>query len=372
MPQPTSPGRGHDLRVFGSVIRQLAASYLGLVLVLTLVAGVFIGWFLFGWVIAPVVYVDAKPSSLSVQYQEVLIGYAADSYGSGYVQIEDVAKRLGEGWTKQQVINRINQMIAAGRPGVDRLNLLKSGLIKYPFEVGPLAVAREVPEQPASDSLLLIAGILLLAALVGLLVVSRVRAAQQAVPEGDIDVSELTSAAPPEDETQPMMSVGRASRGVRPVENPVVVGESQKPLVQYTTTYVAGDDRYDVSFSIESSTGDFWGECGVGIGEIVGSGVPDKVTAMEIWLFDKNDSRTVTKFLMSDFCFNDGALKTKLAPKGEAVLIKKGDAAELKTQSLRVSVRVVELVYGEVSAKDNIATNSYFQKVTVELVAWSN
>jgi hypothetical protein len=26
------------------------------------------------------------------------------------------------------------------------------------------------------------------------------------------------------------------------------------------------------------------------------SGVPDKVTALEVWLFDKNDSRAVTKF----------------------------------------------------------------------------
>lgn len=371
MPQPSPSGRGHDLRLFGSVIRQLAASYLGLALALTLITGVLIGWLLFGWVIAPVVYVDAKPASLSQQYQEVLIGYAADSYGSGYTQIDEVAKRLGEGWTKQQVISRIDQMIAAGRPGADRLSGLKSGLIQYPYEIGPLAVKREVPAPPTNDSLLLVAGILLGAVVVGAVVVSRLRAAQKPALERSVDVSELTSAAPLADETQPMTPLGRTPRGVRPIETPVVVGESQKPLVQYETAYVAGDDRYDVSFSIESPSGDFWGECGVGIGEVVGSGVPDKVTALEVWLFDKNDSRTVTKFLMSDFCFNDGALKAKLAPKGEAVLIKKGDALELKTQSLRVTVRVTELAYGEVSSKDNVAANSFFQKVAIELVAWS-
>jgi hypothetical protein len=169
-----------------------------------------------------------------------------------------------------------------------------------------------------------------------------------------------------------MMSVGRAPGGARPVETPVIVGESQKPLVQYTTTYLAGDDRYDMSFSIETTSGDFLGECGVGIGEIVGSGVPDKVTALEVWLFDKNDIRTLTKVLMSDFCFGDTALKARLAPKGEAAQLKKGEVVELKTQSLRVTARILDLVYGEANPKENIAANSYFQKVEIELAAWNN
>jgi hypothetical protein len=142
MPQQPPSDRSHELRQFGSVSRQLAASYLGPVLVITLLAGLLIGWLLFGWVIAPVVWIDAKPSRLSAQYQDVLISYAADSYVSGYTPIEEVAKRLGEGWTKQQVIAHIDQMIRDLRPGSDRLSALKSALIKYPYEVGPLAAPR--------------------------------------------------------------------------------------------------------------------------------------------------------------------------------------------------------------------------------------
>jgi hypothetical protein len=41
------------------------------------------------------------------------------------------------------------------------------------------------------------------------------------------------------------------------------------------------------------------GECGVGISETIGVGDPKKVTAFEVWLFDKNDIQTVTKVLMS-------------------------------------------------------------------------
>ncbi len=165
--------------------------------------------------------------------------------------------------------------------------------------------------------------------------------------------------------------VGREPGGARPIDKATWVGESQKPLAQYVTSYVLGDDRYDMSFSIETGTGDFLGECGVGIGEVVGGGVPDKVTALEVWLFDKNDIRTLTKVLMSEFCFNDAALKTKLAPKGEAVLIKKGDMIPLQTQSLRVQARIVNLVYGEPNVKDGVAANSYFQQVDIELAAWN-
>ncbi|MBE0696673.1 MAG: hypothetical protein IH586_07100, partial [Anaerolineaceae bacterium] len=70
------------------------------------------------------------------------------------------------------------------------------------------------------------------------------------------------------------------------------------PIVQYLTTYTVGNDLYDDSFSIDSSSGEFLGECGVGISETIGVGDPKKVTAFEVWLFDKNDIQTVTKVLM--------------------------------------------------------------------------
>ncbi len=86
------------------------------------------------------------------------------------------------------------------------------------------------------------------------------------------------------------------------------------------TTYDLGHDTYDESFSIETPMGEFLGECGVGISETLGAGEPAKVTAFEVWLFDKSDIRTVTKVLMSPYAYNDSALRTRLAPKGDPVL----------------------------------------------------
>jgi hypothetical protein len=137
------------------------------------------------------------------------------------------------------------------------------------------------------------------------------------------------------------------------------------------TEYVFGDDRYDMSFSIETGTGDFLGECGVSISHTIDLGSPSKVTALEVWLFDKNDIRTLTKVLMGEQCYNDGAVRAKLAPKGEAVLAKKGDIFVLQTKTLRVNARIADLVYGPPGSADNLGAATYFQRVEIELAAWS-
>jgi hypothetical protein len=138
------------------------------------------------------------------------------------------------------------------------------------------------------------------------------------------------------------------------------------PISQYMSTYILGDDLYDDSFSIETPSGDFLGECGSGISETIGVGDPKKVSATEVWLFDKTDIRTVTKVLMSEHAYNDPAIRAKLAPKGEAVLIQPGSTTVLETQALRVQVRIIDLQYGEGS----LPPKSFFSRLTVEIAAW--
>jgi hypothetical protein len=356
MNQRTPSSRSYPLKLFASAARQLAAIYPGPVLLGTLLVGLLVGLSigcLLGWVIAPVVYTDVKPSRLSPQYQEVLLSYAADSYSSGYTSIEEVAKRLGEGWTKAQVISRIDQMLAAGRPGADRLSILKSGLLSVEGEVGPVSASREPVD---SNSFGLIALVLVVIVVSGVLVVRRIRSDQ---------VRPAAGVAPHEPSTLP------PAANAPPVDKPVWAGEDRKPLVQYMTKYELGDDRYDMSFSIETGTGDFLGECGVSICEVVGKGTPDKVAALEVWLFDKNDIRTLTKVLMGEQCYNDRALRAKLEIKGEAVLAKKGDVFTLQTQALRVNAHIVDLVYGPAHSADNLGGAAYFQRVDIELAAWS-
>jgi hypothetical protein len=137
-------------------------------------------------------------------------------------------------------------------------------------------------------------------------------------------------------------------------------------VARFMTTYTLGDDVYDDSFSIDGPDGNFLGECGMGISETIGVGDPKKVTAFEVWLFDKNDIRTVTKVIMSEHAFRDEALKSRLAAKGEPVQAGPGDTVTLETQTLIVTARIVDMAYGGGA----LPPSSYFERMTIELQAF--
>lgn len=138
------------------------------------------------------------------------------------------------------------------------------------------------------------------------------------------------------------------------------------PITQTMTTYVLGDDLYDESFSIDTGSGEFLGEYGVGVSETVGVGEPKKVTALEIWLFDKNDIKTATKVLMSRHAFADPGIRSRLEPKGELVVVEPQAQVLLETATLQLLVTIVDIEYG----KGPLPDGSYFERVTLELAIW--
>jgi hypothetical protein len=87
---------------------------------------------------------------------------------------------------------------------------------------------------------------------------------------------------------------------------------------------------------------------------------------MEVWLFDKNDIQTVTKVLMSQHAFDDSTARSRLAAKGDPVLVESGGIVELDTESLQIEARVVDFVYGE----GVLPPRSFFERVTIELRAY--
>ena len=138
------------------------------------------------------------------------------------------------------------------------------------------------------------------------------------------------------------------------------------PITQNMTTYVLGDDLYDEAFSIDSPNGEFLGEYGVGVSETIGIGDPKKVTALEIWLFDKNDIKTATKVLMSVHAFGDPAIRGRLEAKGELIQIEPQKQVVLETETLQLLATVVDLQYGNSAMPDK----SHFERVTLELAIW--
>jgi len=128
------------------------------------------------------------------------------------------------------------------------------------------------------------------------------------------------------------------------------------------TSYHLGDDGYDVSFSLDSPAGEFLGECGVGISEAIDSGPPKKVTALEIWVFDKNNTQTATKVIISPAAYADNESRKRLAEKGELVLAKPGRQIVLETNTMQVVARVIDLSFGN----GGYPRESYFKNLTIE------
>lgn len=147
---------------------------------------------------------------------------------------------------------------------------------------------------------------------------------------------------------------------------PPVQETPAEPVAQFMTTYSIGDDLYDDSFSIDAATGEFLGECGVGISEIVGVGDPKHVAAFEVWLFDKNDIQTVTKVIMSAHAHTDEKIRLRLESKGEPILSEPGKRVLLETATLQLEARIVDMAYGEGPAPDQ----SFFERLTLELSVW--
>jgi hypothetical protein len=141
---------------------------------------------------------------------------------------------------------------------------------------------------------------------------------------------------------------------------------AEPPMAQFMASYKLGDDLFDDSFSIDSPAGEFMGECGVGISETIGVGDPKKVTAFEVWLFDKNDIQTVTKVLMSQHAFTDDAIRQRLEAKGEPIQAEPGTETVLETQSLQLVARVVDMGYGDGA----LPPGSFFDRFVIELAVW--
>jgi hypothetical protein len=332
------------------------------------VVGVIVGLvlgLLYAWVISPVEWKDASPSLLSEPYRQEWMRMAIDSYAAnrdadlaltryqalgerGPASLQGVAAEPGSvGATAIQNFNAVISILEGGSttsegtavPGAEPTPETKAG-----------AAASKLVVPVCGATLLM--GVLLAAALV-----LRNRMASKA-PRAQAVVGPQTA----EDEQAAARTGGTAPRKAQAA----VTAPAQDPLATFRTIYTLGDDLYDDSFSIESAAGDFLGECGVGVGDMVGVGEPKKVSALEVWLFDKNDIQTVTKVLMSRYAYNDEATRARLSAKGDPILANSGEVIRLQTASLEVEARLVDFKYGE----GPLPTESYFERVTIELRAW--
>lgn len=145
------------------------------------------------------------------------------------------------------------------------------------------------------------------------------------------------------------------------------VATAEAPIAAFAPTiYRHGDDHYDEDFAINGQMGELIGECGASIADRIGLDSPSRVSALSLWVFDKNDFQSTTKVLMTDYAWNDPITRSKLKARGDAVQAMDGGVVEILTSMLRVEIQVHDLVLNT----DNNPPDGYFQSATLTFTVY--
>jgi hypothetical protein len=300
---------------------------------------------LWGWQVQPVTWTDAPPSLLNADYQTEYLRMTIDSLRVNGDQDLAIKRYKAIGVNAPQ---RLDEIIADPKgQDVAILRIFKQ-MVKN-VDTGQPATP-EANQEPTDTGLpwgTIIISVIVIVLLVFLVAFGRYLFKPRA--RG----GEMTPAQQAQELSKNVERTDYAAQG------------SEPPIAQFVTTYVLGDDLFDDSFSIDSPAGEFLGECGVGISDIIGVGDPKKVTAFEVWMFDKNDIQTVTKVFMSAHAFNEPALRAKLESKGELIPIEQKQVV-LDTATLQMVASISDMQYGSGA----LPNSSYFDRMTLELAIW--
>lgn len=315
-----------------------------------LILGIILGLVVLGWWLWPVQWTNANPEHLSLEGQAEFLRASIEAFEKNGDAAKAQSRYSALGETADEALSLVAQ---------DPQGLSPATISDFQNAVGvsaPAAVSPETPvsetEQKETKSVLPT----LLAALCVLFLVLIAFLAYMFFFRKRMGLTETPS---------PAMQA-QTARSQASFTDYTAAGE-EAPIAQYMASYKLGDDLFDDSFSIDSASGEFLGECGVGISETIGFGDHKKVTAFEVWLFDKNDIQTITKVLMSAHAFNDPSIRQRLEAKGEPVLIEPGIETVLETQTLQLVARTVDMSYGN----GNMPDESYFEHMLLELSVWS-
>ena len=329
-----------------------------------LIVGILFGMVVLGWGIWPVQWEDASPSSLQMDYQRDYLCMTIDSYirnpdnqllqkrwdglGENANALLDALTPTVCGFNDNKEIQAFKEMMGATSP------VASMGNAGYTLGEEPTPT-KEVVQSKNSfpiNPLMILFVLTLVVGGVFVFLMKRKSAGGPAKPRKSIINTSKINAVKNQAFTTASTVPAAAKR--------------EPALAQFMTTYRQGDDLYDDSFSIDSVNGEFLGECGVGIAETIGVGDPKKVTALEVWLFDKNDIQTVTKILMSEHASNDSAIRQRMVSKGEPIKAEPGMTFVMETATLQLEAKIIDMVY----ARGPLPENSYFSRLTMEISVW--
>jgi hypothetical protein len=329
--------------------------------IIALAVGIIIG-LIWAYAISPVIFYDADPRTLDQTWQDEWVRLVYDRYAAASAGGVTTSEFDGSIVNLLRAVDNPNQIAqSAGITDQNFLNLAQQAEPGAPAPQ-PSTIASIVPFIVAPLLVGILAVVIIL--LWGVLIYPNI-----VVPilkrVGLIKVQETDEA------TKRTMEALRAAKDAEAKARetaPTTPSEFGEPVTRRMSVYIMGRGQFDDSFEIEDQNEMFLGEMGATIAETIGTGSPEKVSAVEVWLFDKDDFvRTMTNVFASEHAFNDPAIRSKLETKGDIVLAKAGAIATLETNSLRMQARIVDMTYGS----GDLPPNSYFERLTIELTVWT-
>ncbi len=327
---------------------------------ISFLVGMLFGLVILGWIVWPVQYVDTTPQTLRSDIQLDYLRMTVDSFAVNGDATLARSRFEALGPKQWALLDQLHNDKLTDPGRLQQFEVLIANLyVGTPGNPGSIAT-------PAAGSggiqgllsVIAIVGIVIGAAIAIVLVVN-IRRRRGTSPAEEYENPESSGELSLETEEE----LAETEAPVAAVEE----GEGAEPLERFVSTYVLGDDLYEDSFTINSASGEFLGECGVGISEPIGVGTPKKVTAFEVWLFDRKPSRTSTTVLLSEYANQKEDVRASLAPRGTPALATPGADIWMETPSLQLRVVIREIIYGEGS----LPHNSYFERLTLQLEIWA-
>lgn len=304
---------------------------------------------LIAWLVWPVHWIQCDPADLRQEAREEYLLLVAGDYA--VTRDANAALARLESWDSLAAAGREIRELADYRRAqgqldvAQRLDALANGL--------PLPAAEGGPTGKGVHPFLYV--IVVLVVIACLLLFGWLLRLRQAAPKERLRAATRRAASPPlameeveeeeaEEELAPPEERGR--HGIRlpwPAR-----GQPPPYLWDFEAVYAGEGIEFDRTFIIEKKDegkgGEYFGECGMAAAAFVEEHT-ERVSALEVWLFDKSDIRSEVKVLMSPYAYGDEDTREEMAGKGEPVLARPGTKFALEGHRLRADVRIEEVEY---------------------------
>jgi len=306
------------------------------------VLGVVLGLVVLGWWVWPVQWTNSNPSDLKAGYKDSYMQLIADSYSlsnnsaAAQAHLKEL-KGLGE--RDADLIATLDRLAKARLSTGDAVSAARLQQLALVLGVPARPTPQPGARTPGAAGWIWAGSISRIGRFIGIVFFLLVLVVGVSLLLLQLRKQDSTRRRRTGPSRQPSSEAPRVDTQVAAPHS------SEGTLGRFETTYSQGDESYDVNYSIETSSGEFLGECGISAVEASGVSQPDAVAAFEVWLFDKDDVRTETKVLLSERAFENPAAREKLAGKGELVRAELGQVVTLETANLRLDATVMDLAY---------------------------